>query len=119
MISKIFSRSFKRKGKNVKIDPIVLEQIELELSYAEMKYPKQKLSPEKASVIAIRKLGLNTHLDCGSCYPYKELCSREYCAVCKGYAAIAILIRALNNIPKEKLNERENYMLRVFAGRIK
>jgi len=95
----------------------VFEQIEMELAYAEMKYPNQKLKLEKSIYLAISELSYDSPCCSDKCF-IEDKCSRKNCNVCQAYAAIAILIRGLSEISEDKLIERERYMLRVLTGQL-
>jgi hypothetical protein len=106
----------------IQIPPDILEQIELELSYSEAKYPNQKLDLDKAVSLVKTKLSESNNCSPIPCFTpvnRKWECSRKFCRVCKSYASIALLIKGLKEVEKEKLNERERYILMYFTDKIR
>jgi len=101
----------------MKIEENTLEQIELELTYAEATHPKQKLSLEKAIELANEKLQ-----QCRGTIPaYKNcnICSNleiEICKSCYAFATIAILIRGLKSVSQDTLDKRSLQLLKEIVN---
>ena len=94
----------------MKIESRILRQIETELSYAELKHPKQKLPLDRAIKISFQKL--NSISICnlsGQCH-----CPIGLRPMCSAFSTIAVLIRGLCSEEDKTFNQRTSLMLELL-----